>query len=70
MINFDEYTNKNTIKHNPNWPYIPDYPYKILIIGGSGSGKTNALLNLIQNQSYIDKITCTRKTLMRLNINF
>ena len=56
MINFDEYTNENTIKHNPNWPYIPDHPYRILIIGGSGTGKTNALLNLIQNQPYIDKI--------------
>ena len=56
MINFDEYTNENTIKHNPNWPYIPDDPYRMLIIGGSGSGKTNALLNLIQYQSYIDKI--------------
>ena len=56
MINFDEYTNENTIKHNPNWPYIPDHPYRMLIIGGSGSGKTNALLNLIQYQPYIDKI--------------
>ena len=35
------------IKHNPNWSYILDHPYKILIIGGSGSGKTNVLLNLI-----------------------
>ena len=56
MINFDEYTNENTIKHNLNWPYIPDHPHRILIIGGSGSGKTNALLNFIQNQPYIDKI--------------
>ena len=38
------------------WPYIPDHPYRILIIGGSGSGKTNALLNLINNQPDIDKI--------------
>ena len=37
------------------WPYIPDYPYRILIIGGSGSGKTNVLLNLIENQPGIDK---------------
>ena len=39
-----------------NWPYIPDRPYRILIIGGSGSGKTNVLLNLIENQPDIDKI--------------
>ena len=56
MINFDEYTNENKREHNPNWPYIPDHPYRILIIGGSGTGKTNALLNLINNQQDIDKI--------------
>ena len=56
MINFDDYTNENIIEHNPKWPYIPDHPYRILIIGSSGSGKTNALLNLINNQPDIDKI--------------
>ena len=56
MINFDEYTNENIIEHNLKWPYIPDHPYRILIVGGSGSGKTNALLNLINNQPHIDKI--------------
>ena len=49
MINFDDYTNENIIEDNSMWPYIPDHPYKILIIGGSGSEKTNALLNLINN---------------------
>ena len=56
MINFYNYTNENKIEHNSNWPYIPDHPYKILIVAGSGSGKTNALLNLINNQPDIDKI--------------
>ena len=56
MINFDDYSNENIIEHNLKWPYIPDHPYRILIIGGSGSGKTNALLNLINNQPDIDKI--------------
>ena len=56
MINFDDYTNENKTKHNLKWPYIEDHPYRILIIGGSGSGKTNALLNLINNQPDIDKI--------------
>ena len=51
MINFDDYTNENIIEYNPKWPYIPDHPYRILIIG-----KTNALLNLINNQPDIDKI--------------
>ena len=56
MINFDDIVNENKTKHNKNWPYIPDHPYRILIIGGSGSGKTNVLLNLIENQPDIDKI--------------
>ena len=56
MINFDDYTNENKTEHNLKWQYIPDHPYRILIIGGSGSGKTNAFLNLINNQSDIDKI--------------
>ena len=56
MINFDDYTNENKTEHNLKWPYIPDHLYRILIIGGSGSGKTNALLNLINKQPDIDKI--------------
>ena len=56
MINFDDYTNENKIEHNSKWPYIPDHPYRILIVGGSGLGKTTALLNLINNQLGIDKI--------------
>ena len=56
MINFDEYVNENKTKHNKNWAYIPDDLYRILIIGGSRSGKTNALLNLIENQPDIDKM--------------
>ena len=56
MINFDSYVNENKTKQNKNWPYIPDHPYRILIIGGSGSGKTILLLNLIENQPDVDKI--------------
>ena len=56
MINFDEYANENKSEHKLKWPYIPDHPYGIVLVGGSGSGKTNALLNLINNQSDIDKI--------------
>ena len=56
MINFDDYVNENKIEHNKNWSYIPDHPYRILITGGSGSGKTNALINLINEQNDIDKI--------------
>ena len=56
MINFDEYTNEDRVNHNPNYPYMPDHPYRILIIGGSGSVKINLLLNLINNQPDIDEI--------------
>ena len=56
MINLDSITNENNKKHNEKWPYIPDHPYRILIIGGSGSGKTNTLLHLINEQNDIDKI--------------
>ena len=56
MINFDDYTNENIIEHNSKWPYIPDHPYRIFIVGDSGSGKINALLNLINSQPDIDKI--------------
>ena len=56
MINFDNYTNENRTETNSKWPHIPDHPYRILIIGGSGSRKTNALLKLINNQPDIDKI--------------
>ena len=47
MKNYDKSVK---INHNPNWPYVPDHPYRILVICGSGSGKTNVLLNLIKKQ--------------------
>ena len=55
MINVDSIVNDKNKKHNENWSYIPDHPYRILIIGGSGSGKTNTLLNLVIEQRDIDK---------------
>ena len=56
MINLDSIINKNNKKHNEKWPYLLDHPYKVLIIGASGSGKKNTLLNLINAQNDIDKI--------------
>ena len=69
MINFDDYTNENKTEHNPNWAHIPGHPYRILIIGGSGSGKTNALLNLIESQPDIGKIYLYAKDPYKKNIN-
>ena len=66
MFNLDDITSENNKDHNKKWPYIPDHPYRILIIGGSGSGKTNALFNLIKeqdNDNLIDKIYLHAKDL-------
>ena len=63
MINLDSIVNDNNEKHNENWPYIPDHPHRILIISGSGSGKTNTLLNLINEQRDIAKIYLYSKDL-------
>ena len=56
MFNFDYITKEDIKEENPKWPEMSDHPYRILIIGGSGSGKTNALLNLINHEPDIDKI--------------
>ena len=57
MINLDSITNENNKKHNEKWPYIPDHPYRISIIGGSVPGKTNTLLNLM----ILTKFICMQK---------
>ena len=56
MFNFDYITKDDLHEHNPIWPEIPDHPYRLLIVGSSGSGKTNVLLNLINYKPDIDKI--------------
>ena len=67
MINLNNIVNENNNEYNEKWPYIPDHPYRILIIGGSGSEKTNSLLNLINEQDDIDKIYLYAKHLSELN---
>ena len=64
MFNFDYITNEDVSEYNPNWLQIPNHPYKILIVAGSGFGKTNALLNLINNQPDIDKIQLCAERLL------
>ena len=63
MINLENITSENNEEHNEKWLYIPDHPYRILIIGDFGSGKTNTLLNLIKEEDVIDKIYLNAKDL-------
>ena len=63
MVNLDSITNEKNKEHNEKWPYIPDHPYRILIIDDSGSRKKKALLNLIKEQNDIDKIYLYTKEL-------
>ena len=70
IINLESITNENNKEHNEKWPNIPDHPYRILITGGSGSGKTNALLNLIKEQDDIDKIYLYAKDLSEPKYEF
>ena len=69
MIKFDNYTNENKTEHNSKSPYVPDHPYRISIIEGSGSWKTNALLNLINNQVILIKYIYMQKIHMKKNIS-
>ena len=56
MFRFDYITKEDIKEHNSKFPEIPDHPYRILIIGGSRSRKTNTLLNLTNHKPHIDKI--------------
>ena len=70
MIDLDSITNENNKEHNEKWPYILGHLHRILIIGGSGSGKTNTLLNLIKEQDDIDKIYLYAKDLSKPKYEF
>ena len=68
MINLDKIVNNNNEEHNEKWPYTPDHPHRILMIGGSRSVKTSTLLNLINEQKDIDKIYLYSKVNQSMNI--
>ena len=75
MIDYDYITKENIKEYNQSWPQIFDHPYGILIIGGSGSGRTNTLLNLIRKQNDDDynislvKVISFLRIQMKENIN-
>ena len=56
MIKFENLLRLNPITHDLRWSYIPDHPYRTLIVRNSGPGRTTVLLNLISNHPDIDKI--------------
>ena len=70
MINFDDVIKENTKERDQNWLQIPDHPYRILITGGSGSGKTDSLFNLIRQQPDFDKIYLYAKDLYAAKCQF
>ena len=70
MFNLNDNTKVNSKQHNEKWSYIPDHLYRILIIGGSGSGKPNALLDLIKEQIDLDKIYLYAKDLSEPKYEF
>ena len=70
MFDLDDIANKNNKEHNNKWPYIPDHPYRVLITGGSGSGKTNPLLDLVKKQDDIDEIYLYAKDLSEPKYEF
>ena len=67
MFNLDDITNKSNKEHK--WPFIPDHQFRILIIGGSGSGKTRTLVNFT-SQDDIDKIYLYAKDLSEPKYGF
>ena len=68
MINFDDVGGENIVEHNRNWPQILYHPYRVLIIDGSGSGKTNALFNLIAINQILVKVIYLLRIHMQQNI--
>ena len=70
MINFDDVTKENIKELYTNWPQIPDHPYRVLIVGGSLSGKSNSLFNLLTHQPDIDQIYFYAKNLYEVKYEF
>ena len=70
MINFDNAVKESIKENNSNWPQIPHHPYRIAIIGGSGSRKTSSLFNLIKEERDLDKIYLYAKDPYEANYHF
>ena len=57
-------------KSTEKWRYIPDHSHRIVIIGASWSGKTNVLINLINEQNDIEKIYLYARDLSEPNYEY
>ena len=72
-LNLDSITNENSKKHYEmpyEWPLLSDYTYRNLIVSGSGSWKTNALINLTNERNDIDKIYLYVRDLIELKYKY
>ena len=65
MLNLDDIVSNNKSSSERN-----DWPFRILIIGLLGSGKTNTLLHLINNMHPIDKIYLYAKDIGENKYNY
>ena len=70
MINFDDAAKKKIKEHNSDWLQIPDHQYRILVIGGSGSGDRNSLFNLVNEDQILIKFIYMLNIHMKQNIDF
>ena len=70
MFSLNYIAKEDINEHNLNWLEIPNHQYRILIVEGSGSGKTNPLLHLINYEPDIDNVFCMLKIHMKQNNNY
>lgn len=49
VINFDDATGENRQEQNPCCSQVPDHPYGMVIVGGSGSKQNKFIIQFIKS---------------------